>query len=157
MSPFQLVYGKSCHLPVEFEHRATWAIKFLNFEPSKANEKRLMQLNELDEFKLAAYENARIYKEKTKKWHDKKIQPKELESGQQILLYNSRLRLFPGKLKSRCTGPFVIKKVFPYGTVEISPLNEDRPFKVNGNSLKIYHGEQMNRDKISVPLASLED
>ncbi|XP_061376340.1 uncharacterized protein LOC133318370 [Gastrolobium bilobum] len=156
MSPFQLVYSKSCHLPVELEHRALWAIKFLNFEPSKANDKRLLQLNELDEFRLAANENARIYKEKTKKWHDKKIQPKEFEQGQQVLLYNSRLRLFPGKLKSRWSGPIVVKKVFPYGTVEISPLNIERPFKVNGCRLKIYHGGDIYRDTISVALLSPE-
>ncbi|XP_061336660.1 uncharacterized protein LOC133283762 [Gastrolobium bilobum] len=153
MSPFQLVYGKSCHLPVELEHRALWAIKFLNFEPSKANNKRLLQLNE---FRLAAYENVRIYKEKTKKWHDKKIQPKDFESGQQVLLYNSRLRLFPGKLKSRWSGPFVVKKVFPYGTVEVSPLNTERPFKVNGCRLKTCHGGEIHRDTITVPLLSLE-
>ncbi|XP_061344040.1 uncharacterized protein LOC133290013 [Gastrolobium bilobum] len=111
MSPLQLVYGKSCNLHVELEHKTIWATKFLNFEPTKANEKRLLQLHELDEFRLAAYENARIYKEKTKRWHDKKIAPKEFEPGQQVLLYNSRLRLFPGKLKSRWSGPFVVKKV----------------------------------------------
>ncbi|XP_061341130.1 uncharacterized protein LOC133287517 [Gastrolobium bilobum] len=156
MSPFQLVYGKSCHLLVELEHKALWAVKFFNFEPSKANDKRLLQLNKLVEFRLAAYENSRIYKEKTKKWHDKKIQPKEFEPGQQVLLYDSRLRLFPGKLKSYWSGPFIVKIVFPYGTIEISPLNAKRPFKFNGCRLKLYHGEQVSRDTVSVPLASPE-
>ncbi|XP_061376330.1 uncharacterized protein LOC133318359 [Gastrolobium bilobum] len=79
-------YRTAFKTPIELEHKALWATKFLNFEPSKANDKRLLQLNELDEFRLVAYENARIYKEKTKKWHDKKIQPKEFEPGQQVLL-----------------------------------------------------------------------
>ncbi|XP_061356918.1 uncharacterized protein LOC133301305 [Gastrolobium bilobum] len=133
-----------------------WATKFLNFEPTKANEKRLLQLHKLDEFRLATYENARIYKEKTKRWHDKKITLKEFEPEQQILLYTSRLRLFLGKLKSRWSGPFVVKKVYPYGTDKISPIDTDNPFKVNGCRLKLYYGGQVNKDKISVPLASPE-
>ncbi|XP_061364998.1 uncharacterized protein LOC133308395 [Gastrolobium bilobum] len=152
MSPYQLVYGKSCHLPIELEHKALWATKFLNFEPTKALQKRLLQLNELDEFRLSAYESARVYKEKTKKWHDKKINLKEFEPGQQVLLYNSPLRLFLGKLKSRWASPFVVKKVFTYGSVEMSPLDDDRPFKVNGARLKFYHGGPMRRDTKALSL-----
>ena len=77
-----------------------------------AGEKRLLQLSELDEFRNEAYENARIYKEKTKAWHDKHITRKEFTAGQQVLLFNSRLKLFPGKLKSRWSGPFTVTKVF---------------------------------------------
>ena len=84
-----------------------------------AKEKRMLQLSELDEFRNEAYENARIYKEKTKAWHDKHIVRMEFEPGQQVLLFNSRLKLFPGKLKSKWSGLFTVVQVFPYGGVKI--------------------------------------
>ena len=71
-------------------------------------QKRMLQLSELYEFFNEAYENARIYKEKMKAWHDKHIVRKEFEPGQQVLLFNSRLKLFPSKLKSKWSGPFTV-------------------------------------------------
>nr|XP_017227567.1 PREDICTED: uncharacterized protein LOC108203282 [Daucus carota subsp. sativus] len=118
-SPFQLVYGKACHLPAELEHKAYWALKKLNFDMTTVGVKQMLQLNELDEFRLQAYEKNKLYKEKFKRRHDKKLVQKEFFISQQVLLYNSRLRLFPGKLKSRWSGPFTIKTVFPHGAIEI--------------------------------------
>ena len=99
MTPFKLIYGKSCHLLVELEHKAYWAIRNLNSDPKLSGEKRKLQLSELEELTMDAYENARIYKERTKKWHDKNILKKDFKSGDLVLLFNSRLRVFPGKLR----------------------------------------------------------
>ncbi|XP_008244723.1 PREDICTED: uncharacterized protein LOC103342845 [Prunus mume] len=105
---------------------------------SSAGEKRKLQLNELEELRNESYENAKIYKDRTKKWHDKHILKKEFYVGQSVLLYNSRLKLFPGKLRSRWSGPFTVLTVYPYGTIEIKNDRDGTTFKVNGHRLKPY-------------------
>ena len=87
---------------MEIEHRAYWAIKLVNFDLKAAGEKRKLQLNELDEWRRHAYENMKIYKERTKRYHDRHIRhPKEFREGDQVLLFNSQLKLFLGMIKSR--------------------------------------------------------
>ncbi|XP_058008230.1 uncharacterized protein LOC131182891 [Hevea brasiliensis] len=147
-TPFKLVYGKSCHLPVELEHKAYWSIQTLNFDLKSARDKRLLQLNELEEIRLDSYENARIFKEKTRFWHDKYIKRKELKEGDLVLLYNSKLRLFPGKLKSRWSAPFKVVKVYPHGAVDIWSENF-AIFKVNGQKFKIYITGQLIQKRTS--------
>ena len=148
LSPFQMVYGKSCHLPVEMEYKAYWALNFLNFDETASREQRRLQLLELEEMRLTAYESSKLYKDKVKKYHDKKLLKKDLQPGQKVLLFNSRLRLFPGKLKSKWSEPFTIKKVRPYGAVELcDPQSKDpnRTWVVNGQRLKQYHGGEIER------------
>nr|GEV40201.1 reverse transcriptase domain-containing protein [Tanacetum cinerariifolium] len=130
-TPYKLVYGKACHLPIELKHKAYWALKQNNFDLSVAGDHRKIQLNELNELRDHAYENSLIYKENTKRIHDSKIKNRVFNVGDQVLLFNSRLKIFSGKLKSRWSGPFTIANVFPYGTVELSQANGPN-FKMNG-------------------------
>ncbi|GJX40984.1 reverse transcriptase domain-containing protein, partial [Tanacetum coccineum] len=105
-TPYKLVYGKACHLPIELEHKAYWALKHTNFDIKTAGDHRKIQLNELNELRDHAYENSLIYKEKTKRIHDSKIKNRVFNVGDRVLLFNSRLKIFSGKLKTRWSGPF---------------------------------------------------
>ena len=145
MSPYRIVFGKPCHLPLELEYKAMWAIEKLNCDFQAVKEERLLQLNELKELRNEAYDNARIYKDKTKKWQDQRILRKEFKAGELVLLYISRLKLFPGKLKSRWSGPYKVVASTPFGAVTLK-TDSGCEFKVNGQRLKHYLGGNINEE-----------
>nr|GEV43187.1 reverse transcriptase domain-containing protein [Tanacetum cinerariifolium] len=117
-------------------------LKHANFDLKIAGDHRKVQINELNELCDQAYKNSLIYKEKTKRLHDSKIKNHVFNIGDRVLLFNSRLKIFPGKLKSRWSGLFTISQVYPYGTVELS--QPDGPnFKVNGHRVKNYFGDDV--------------
>nr|GEX44678.1 reverse transcriptase domain-containing protein [Tanacetum cinerariifolium] len=97
-TPYKFGYGKACHLPIELEHKAYWALKHCNFNLKST--------------------------EKTKKIHDSKIKNRVFNVGDRVLLFNSRLKIFLGKLKTRWTRPFIVTQVFPYGTFELSQTDK---------------------------------
>ncbi|RDY07232.1 hypothetical protein CR513_08683, partial [Mucuna pruriens] len=122
MSPYRIVFGKACHLLVEIKHRAYW---------------------ELEELRLEAYENSQIYKEKVKHFHDSRILRKEFSVGQKVLLFNSKLKLIIGKLRSKWDRSFVETNIFPYGVVKVRDEANNNTSKVNGNQLK-HEGSNLN-------------
>ena len=120
-----------------------WAIKKLNCDFQAAKENRLLQMNELEELRNEAYDNAKIYKENTKRWHDQNILRREFKAVEQVLLYNSKLKLFQGKLKSRWSGPYIVVTSTPFRAITLKDESGSE-FKVNGERLKHYLGGSIN-------------
>jgi hypothetical protein len=145
-------------LPLELEHKAFWAVRELNRDFKLAGKKRLLDLSSLDEWRNEVYENARLFKEKVKQWHDKRILKREFHVGEKVLLYRSRLRFFAGKLLSKWEGPYVIVEVYRSGAIKIASLKDDSTQVVNKQRLKHYiSGDSYNENVDVIEIVSLEE
>ena len=125
-------------MPLELEHKAYWAIKELNYVFKLAGEKRLFDISSLDEWRTQAYENTKLFKEKVKRWHDKRIQKREFNVGDYVLLYNSHLRFFVGKLLSKWEGPYIIEEVYRSDAIKINNAEGTNPKVINDQRNKHY-------------------
>ncbi|GJT82297.1 reverse transcriptase domain-containing protein [Tanacetum coccineum] len=146
-TPYKLIYGMNCHLPFEIEHHAYWALKNCNLDLIAAGEKQMFQLHELDELRHQTYENSRLYKARTKFWHDGKLRMrKEFKDGNKFLLFHSKYKFKQLKLRSRWLGPYMVKHQYPSGYVELYG-KDGKGFIVNGHQLKLYHEEEDYNDQ----------
>ncbi|GJU64715.1 reverse transcriptase domain-containing protein [Tanacetum coccineum] len=141
-TPYLLLYGKTFHLPFEIKHHAYLALRSCNPDLKLAGETRFLQLHELDELRLQAYENSKLYKARTKSYHDKKLRVrKEFKAGDKVLLYNSKYKFKAPKLRSKWYGPFIVKHGYPSEYVKLYDKHEGS-FIVNGHRVKLYHDEE---------------
>ncbi|XP_070035486.1 uncharacterized protein [Nicotiana tomentosiformis] len=131
------------------ENQAMWALKKLNLEWDVASNVRVAQLNEVDEFRYHAYTSSSFYKEKMKYLHEKYIRNKEFKERGLVLLFNSWLRMFLGKLKSKWSGPFEVVSVTPFGALDLKNKN-DEVFRVNGHRVKHYLGKVSDGHVVAV-------
>jgi len=127
---------------VELEYKAYWALKMLNLDAKVAGEKRKLQIQELEEMRLNAYSYSKLYNERTKKYHNKNIMERSFYIGQSVLLFNSKLTPFPRKLKSKWSGPYIVKEVKPYGAIELEDPISHRSWVENGQRVKPYLGNE---------------
>jgi hypothetical protein len=145
-------------LALRIRIQSFWAVKELNRDFKLAGKKRLLDLSTLDEWRNEAYENARIFKEKVKQWHGKRILKREFHVGEKVLLYRSRLIFFAGKLLSKWEGPYVIVEVYRSSAIKIASLKDDTTQVVNGQRLKHYiAGDSYNEDVDVIQTVSPEE
>jgi hypothetical protein len=135
MSSYRLVYEKPYHLLVELEYKIYWVVKAFNLNLDDDSQHRKLQINELEELRNDANRNSKTHKKRIAMFYDKKILRKTIDVDKNILLYNSRLHLFSGKLRSRWSSLFIMKHVYSYGAFNIKNNNV---FIVNEHRLKAY-------------------
>ena len=146
----KLVFGKTCHLPLEMEYKAWWVIKQLNCDMQRARLKRFLDLNEVEEMRNKTYISSKFSKDKLKRWHDQIVLRKKFQKEQKVLLYDSKLHIFSRKLKSQSNGPYLVQRVHSNGAIEISNSNSGCAFRVNRHWLKPYM-EPMVQEKGIIP------
>ena len=98
----------------------------------------MLDLNELEEIRLDSYRRSSMYKEQTKRWHDGRIRAKEFLVGQQVLIFNSRLKMFPGKFRDKWSGPYIVENIYPNGVLELLHQQTGDTFKINGHRAKLF-------------------
>ncbi|XP_028804614.1 uncharacterized protein LOC114759579 [Neltuma alba] len=119
MSPYRIIYEKSCHIPVELEHISYWAVKSYNTDLKEAGLNRLLQIEELEEIHLDTYYSSDIYKQKTKLIHNANILRKKFKEGNKVLRYQARFKFNKGKFKMSWDGPYIVTKVHDFGMIEL--------------------------------------
>ena len=138
-TPYELVYGKQVLLPIEFQIKTFKTIIQLGLDLSEAQQQRLLQLNELDEFRRDVVQQNILIQQQRKRWHDKSIQKKQFQLGDWVLLYDSRFKIFKGKFHTRWMGRYEEIQVFENGAVEVKTIDgQNSIFLVNGHRLKKY-------------------
>ncbi|XP_054801429.1 uncharacterized protein LOC129305421 [Prosopis cineraria] len=138
MPHFRLVDKKACHFPVEIENKAYWAIKKLYLDLHLLVKERFLQMKELEELRLDAYESFRIYKEKTRVLYDKMILRNNFKVGNLVLIYKTRYIHKYSKLTSKWHGPYVVTNVLSYVVLQLKDKAMGSTWEINGHLCKLY-------------------
>jgi len=150
-TPYDLVYGNNDLLSIEFEYNTLRMEAQLDLDVTKAQQKRLLQLNGLDEFKMRALLHTDVIQVQRKVWHNNNIKDKVFQEGDWVLLYDSRFKEFKGKLMTRWMGPYLIEKCHDNWAIQVMTIDEEViPFLVNGYKLKAHKRPLSREELISI-------